>query len=273
MSDYEKKIAILDNGFVQYIDHMGDDASIPQAARVSYSKGTKGIRDDETLMRFLMRHEHYSPFAMCQVKLYVRLPIFVHNQWVRHDRFHWNVMSGRYSIMPTEKWTPAPEDLRGQGTGNKQVGDGFMPSENAKEAETAYHAVYGDIGAAYVHLLDQGVCREQARCVLPLATYTEAFVTASLGDWMQFLKQRLDSHAQLEIRVYAEAVLQILSDLFPVAMQAFKDYQLNSVRFSAQEMAVLLEYLKNPERHWIDIVNENIPNKREREEFLVKVKA
>ena len=103
---------------------MGDDAAIPQAARVSYAKGTKTKRDDERLINFLMKNQHYSPFAMCQVKLHFRFPLYVNVQQLRHDRQHWNLMSARYSVMPEEKWTPDPEDIRGQGTGNKQVGNG-----------------------------------------------------------------------------------------------------------------------------------------------------
>ena len=307
MSSYEKRINVLDSGFVTYIDHMGDDAAIPQAARVSYQKGTKSVRSDEDLIRFLMRHEHYSPFAMCQIKLHVRLPIFVHNQWIRHDRFAWNMMSGRYSEMPDEKWTPTISELRAQGATNKQVGEGKIPEDKAVRAQDLIAGIYSENVADYQHLLELGVCREQARTILPMGQYTEGFVTANLGDWMLFLKQRLDSHAQKEIQVYAEAVLEILTDLFPISMRAFIDYQVQGIRLSSAEYKAVLDLLRHKELrtepYTVDEilmsppqmtlgVEENlqlmkeyteqaskelylpalIPNKRERQEFLEKIK-
>lgn len=231
---------VVDNeGFVRLIDYMGDDNAIPQAARVSYGAGTKTVLEDAQLIRFLMRNEHFSPFAMCQVKLHLRLPIYVHNQFVRHDRFHWNVMSARYSEMPNEKWCPDSTEVRGQGKGNKQVGNGEMDYDARNIAANTINAQNIGSQVVYQSLLDQGVCREQARTVLPMGQYTESYVTANLGDWLLFLKARLSPHAQLEIRVFANAIYNIFCDLFPVTMKAFKDYQLEGVKFSAQEMETL----------------------------------
>lgn len=286
---------VLDDGHVRLVDYMGDDAAIPQAARVSYGAGTKTVREDADLVRFLMRNEHFSPFAMCQVKLHVRLPIFVHNQWVRHDRFHWNVMSARYSEMPEECWTPEPEQVRGQGKGNKQVANGGLSEDDQVVAANAIARTYHTIKLAYRKLLDMEVGREQARTVLPMGQYTEAYVTANLGDWLLFLKQRLNPHAQYEIRVYAEQVYAILHDLFPVTMQAFMDYQVNGVKMSAQEMQTIKYWLDQSEingiqleelspedyqgvnlanlrdsqrRGWLSMF---LPTKRERQEFWKKI--
>ena len=237
---YERKIKALGDGFVQYIDHMGDDAAIAQAARVSYAKGTKTVREDEKLVRFLMKHKHYSPFAMCQVKLHFRFPLFVNVQKLRHDRVHWNLMSARYSVMPTSKWAPTGENIpRGQGTGNKQVGSGELDEETQSALYNLVKVSNTTAQAFYETLLEKGMCREQARTVLPMGQYTEGFATATLGDWMLMLSQRLSPHTQYESRVIAEGIRDILKDLFPVAMQAFEDYQLNSVTFDAAEMAII----------------------------------
>ena len=243
LTKWEKPSPVLDDGHVRLVDFMGDDAAIPQAARVSYGAGTKTVREDAQLLRFLMRSEHFSPFAMCQVKLHVRLPIYIHNQWVRHDRFHWNVMSARYSEMPQECWQPEAADVRGQGAGNKQVANGGLEEAQQAEAANIIGRTYHQIKLAYRQLLDMNVGREQARTVLPMGQYTEAYVTANLGDWLLFLKQRLNPHAQYEIRVYAEAVYAILADLFPVTMEAFMDYEVGGVRFSAQEMSCIRSLL------------------------------
>ena len=189
---------VVDNeGFVRLIDYMGSDAAIPQAARVSYGAGTKTVREDSQLIRFLMRNEHFSPFAMCQVKLHLRLPIFVHNQFVRHDRFHWNVMSARYSEMPEESWQPKPVEVRGQGQGNKQVGNGSMSPDAQAKASMDIARSYHQGRRTYEQLLEDGVCREQARTVLPMGQYTEAYVTANLGDWLLFLKARFESSCSI----------------------------------------------------------------------------
>lgn len=273
MSLKGKKISVLDSGFVVLVDWMGDDAAIPQAARVSYQKGTKSVRSDEDLIRFLMRHEHYSPFAMCQVKLYLRLPLFVFGQWVRHDRFAFNCMSARYSEMPTEKWEPR-EQMRGQSDKNKQKGEPPVTDEVHVQALGIIADANESAEVSYNELLQLGICREQARTVLPAGQYTECFVTANLGDWMLFLKQRLDPHAQREIQVYAEAVLEILTDLFPMSMQAFLDYQVNGVTLSKEEMEVL-RYLIQENNLGTDLVNASngLLSKREHEEFLGKIKV
>lgn len=293
MSKWGSPQQVLDDGHVRLVDFMGDDAAIPQAARVSYGAGTKTLREDAELIRFLMRHEHFSPFAMCQVKLHLRLPIFVHNQFIRHDRFHWNVMSARYSEMPNEKWRPSESaELRGQGQGNKQVGNGDLDPMRQGVLHQGIIEFNDAAQAKYKELLELGLCREQARTVLPMGQYTEAYVTANLGDWLLFLKQRLSPHAQKEIRDFAEVIYSLLSDLFPVTMQAFMDYQLNSVRFSAQEIELLRNILQQeikvesgsevvllgdiPPKRWAQeirkaVLSRFLPTKRERQEFWRKI--
>ena len=268
-------------GFVRLVDHMGDDSSPAQAARVSYSKGTKTVTEDKDLTRFLMRHEHFSPFAMAQVKLHMRFPLFVHAQMVRHDRFHWNLMSGRYSVMPEEKWVPTPEEVRGQGKGNKQVGDGELDTETSIGTSGLIRNAYRTSMCAYEQMLSDGVCREQARVVLPLGQYSEGYATANLGDWLLFLKQRLAPGAQKEIREYAEVIRDILFTLFPTIMQAWEDYQLNAVTFSAQEMIWIREALAsnvkvlnaNPDTRKKSIRSVGITNVREAQEFWKKLKG
>jgi thymidylate synthase (FAD) len=187
-------------------------------------------------------------------------------------------MSGRYSEMPTEKWCPPPEEVRGQGSGNKQVANGEMD-------EGAQHVLSGVIKESnrqsetyYNLLLKEGMGREQARTVLPMGQYTEAYVTANLGDWLLFLKQRLNPHAQKEIRDFAEVVNAILSDLFPVTMEAFADYQLGGCRLSAQE----LEWVREALSQTVTVLRENpevrkeslsayLPTQRERQELWSKI--
>jgi len=205
-------------------------------------------------------------------------------------------MSARYSEMPKEAWAPEPMDVRGQGQGNKQVGNGVLEEDERNLAALTISRCNHVVHNHYQDLLKQGVCREQARTVLPMGQYTEAYVTANLGDWLLFLKARLSPHAQLEIRVYAEAIYSIFCDLFPITMEAFKDYQLEGVKMSAQEMIALRNLLAgNGPREDVDAVGasdtwsmplmpgewgaedrkefltQHLPTKRERQEFWRKI--
>lgn len=274
-----KEFKVLDDGYVRLVDFFGSDDDVANAARVSYAKGTKTAQDNANLVRYLMRHEHFSPFAMCQVKLHVRLPIFVHNQWVRHDRFHWNVMSARYSIMPTEKWTTT-DDWRAPSSSNKQAGDKPLDAASQASAKLKQDAAYNIAEDIYQDLLAMDVCREQARSVLPMGQYTECFVTANLGDWLLFLRRRMDSHAQKEIQAYANVIYEILRELFPVTMEAFMDYQYGSTSFSSTEMKILREIIVenvkilelSPADRVELLVKHGLKSKRERIEFIKKLK-
>tara|TARA_R110002110_G_scaffold23170_5_gene88722 strand:+ start:1219 stop:2061 length:843 start_codon:yes stop_codon:yes gene_type:complete len=274
-----EKHDVLDDGFVRLIDYFGSDEAIAQAARVSYSKGTKTVQDDANLVRYLMRHEHFSPFSMCQVKLHARMPLFINVQWLRHDRFHWNLMSARYSVMPKEKWLGDTE-WRMPSSTNKQAGDALLDTTTQIEADTIQSTAYSLSERYYQELLELNVCREQARSVLAFGQYTEGFVTANLGDWLLFLRQRMDPHAQKEIQVYANVIYDILYELFPVTMQAFIDYQYKSVSFSRLEMNVVRDLLsKNinifdltPSERVKLLEEHGLDSKRERVEFFKKIK-
>jgi thymidylate synthase (FAD) len=276
MEDYEVPIKVLDAGFVQYRAHLGNDDSIANDARVSYAKNTKKVRNNAGLVRYLMRHQHYSPFGQVQFKAHMKVPLFVFAQMVRHDRFVFNCESARYSVMSDHKWEPVAEDLRGQGQGgNKQVGDGDLATDKAELMAAIIQSHNADAHETYEHLLELGLSREKARTVLNVGQYTQFVVTASLGDWMLFLKQRLSSHAQYEIRVYAQAIEQILNGLFPVAMQAFRDYQLNAVTLSCFEIDAVADLINGAlagvsEEEYDLWLQEFIPRANERIEFKAK---
>lgn len=233
-------LSCLDHGFVRAIDYMGDDAAIVQAARVSYGKGTRAVSEDRALLRYLMRHRHTSPMEMCELKLHVKLPIFVARQWVRHRTASLNEISGRYSILDKEFYVPRPEDLAVQSKDNKQGrGDALTPETAAevlrllrRDAESAY-GTYEDL------LEDKGLARELARMNLPVSMYTQWYWKIDLHNLLHFLALRIDRHAQYEIRVYAEAIGKILAAWVPLSWEAFQDYRLGAVTLSRQMLDVV----------------------------------
>ena len=229
------------NGFVTLIDYMGTDATIPQAARVSYQKGTKTLNDDVALIRYLMRHQHTTPFEMCEVMLHVKLPIYVARQWMRSRTFSYNEESARYSIVNDE--FDVPDQFRIQSKTNKQGSSGFPPEELNTQLSNAYEKAMQDVYGLYVSAIEQDISREQARNILPVATYTQFYVKGNLHNWMRFLRLRLDHHAQQEIREYAEAIYVILCELYPVAMKAFDDYQKESISLSSIEQTLLFDII------------------------------
>jgi thymidylate synthase (FAD) len=228
-----RPVPCLDHGFVRLVDYMGDDAAIVQAARVSYGGGTRAVRQDRDLLRFLLRHGHTSPFEMCELKLHVRLPIFVARQWVRHRTASLNELSGRYSVLDREFYLPAPGDLAVQSTDNRQGrGDLLDPAAAAavldllrRDAETCH--------ATYDALLERhDLARELARIGLPLSTYTQWTWKIDLHNLLHFLRLRLHPHAQREFRVYAAVIADITRDWVPLAYEAFEDYVLGAVTLS-----------------------------------------
>ncbi|MEK7179031.1 MAG: FAD-dependent thymidylate synthase [Patescibacteria group bacterium] len=246
---------VLDHGFVRVIDYMGDDSAIVQAARVSYGRGTKHAQDDRGLIRYLMRHRHTTPFEMCELKLHVKLPIFVARQWVRHRMASINEYSARYSVLGSEVYIPKPEHLAAQSRTNKQ-GRGDVLSE--QEAARVYEILYTDAEQTYAHYLEMlnedeagnvlddgrdGLARELARMNLTLNAYTEWYWKVDLHNLLHFLGLRADSHAQYEIRVYAEVILEIVKRWVPSVYDAFINYRLNGASFSAQELDVLNKIL------------------------------
>lgn len=232
-------IKVLSDGFVQLVDHMGSDAAVVQAARVSYGAGTKTPSDDRTLIRYLMRHRHTTPLEMCEVKFLVRVPMDTWRQWIRHRTASVNEYSTRYSEAIDSMDTTSESEWRAQSTANKQ-GSGEHLSPEAGMGLTAEEAnLHRMSRQIYESRLKLGVAREQARKDLPLSTYTEAYWKMDLHNLFHFLSLRMDSHAQYEIRQYANAVGKIVSELFPMCWEAFVDYRLNAVTFSGPEIEVL----------------------------------
>ncbi len=234
---------VLDHGFVRVIDYMGDDAAIVQAARVSYGAGTKKARDDSGLIRYLMRHWHSTPFEMCEIKLHVKLPVFVARQWIRHRTANVNEYSARYSILDREFYIPAPENLAAQSKVNNQGRGDVLQGE---EAARVLEVLKSDSTRAYDHyeqMLSQdgqdGLARELARMNLPANVYTQWYWKVDLHNLFHFLRLRADAHAQYEIRVYADAICEMVKDWVPAAYQAFEDYRMGGVQLSGKGVEVL----------------------------------
>ena len=239
---------VLDHGFVRVIDYMGDDVAITQAARVSYGKGTKSVQNDEGLIRYLMRHWHSTPFEMCEVKLHVKLPVFVARQWIRHRTANVNEYSARYSILDREFYIPAADDLAAQSTINNQ---GRGEALTGEEAERVLRYLRDDATRCYDHYEEmiaddgqQGLARELARMNLPANVYTQWYWKVDLHNLLHFLRLRADAHAQYEIRVYAEAICDVVADWVPAAYKAFEDYRMGAVTMSSQMMDCLRRMLK-----------------------------
>ena len=241
-------IPVLDHGFVRVVDYMGDDAAICQAARVSYGRATKSVTNDEGLIRYLMRHWHSTPFEMCEVKLHVKLPVFVARQWIRHRTANVNEYSGRYSILDREFYIPAPEHLAAQSVVNNQGrGDVLGADESARVLEilkTDAMRNYDNYEAMISQEGQQGLARELARMNLPANIYTQWYWKVDLHNLFHFLRLRADAHAQYEIRVYADAICAVVADWVPLAYAAFADYRLGGVSLSGKAMDCLRRMLK-----------------------------
>ncbi len=241
---------VLDHGFIRVIDYMGDDNAICQAARVSYGKGTKHVSQNEGLIRYLMRHWHSTPFEMCEVKLHVKLPVFVARQWIRHRTANVNEYSARYSILDREFYIPAPDALAAQSTVNNQ-GRGEVLA--GAEAERVLEILKGDSARCYDHYEEMleseeqgqkmGLARELARMNLPANVYTQWYWKVDLHNLFHFLRLRADAHAQYEIRVYAEAICRVVADWVPFAYAAFEDYRLGGVTLSSKAVACVRRML------------------------------
>lgn len=243
-----KRIDCLDKGFVRLIDVMGDDAAIVQAARVSYGSGTKKVLEDRGLIRYLLRHAHTTPFEMVEFKFHVKLPIFVARQWIRHRTANVNEYSGRYSEMKDEFYTPNPQDIRPQSVLNKQGrSEETLPEGMAEQAANAFKAGQDQAYAQYQEFLEMGIAREIARINLPVSNYTEWYWKIDLHNLFHFLRLRIDSHAQYEIRVFAEAIAELVKPFVPHAWEAFEDYVLNAHRMTAPELKVMKHLLGSME--------------------------
>ena len=242
---------VLDHGFVRVIDYMGDDAAITQAARVSYGKGTKAVSNDEGLIRYLMRHWHSTPFEMCEVKLHVKLPVFVARQWIRHRTANVNEYSARYSILDREFYIPRAEDLAAQSVTNNQ---GRGEALSGEEAQRVLDYLRDDATRCYDHYEEmigqegqQGLARELARMNLPANIYTQWYWKVDLHNLFHFLRLRADAHAQYEIRVYADEICRLVKDWVPYAYGAFEDYRLGGATLSGKALDCLRRMLAGEE--------------------------
>lgn len=271
-----RAIPVLDHGFLRVIDYMGDDGAIVQAARVSYGRGTRRVSEDAGLIRYLMRHRHSTPFEMCEIKYHVKLPIFVARQWIRHRTANVNEYSARYSILDREFYIPAPEQLAAQSAVNRQGRGAVL---EGAEAARVLDLLRQDATQTYDHYAEMlnedeagnrrdearlGLARELARMNLTLNTYTQWYWKTDLHNLLHFLSLRADAHAQYEIRVYAEAMLDTVAAWVPAAFQAFKDYRLGAVTLSAQMLDTVKRLLAGEavdqkasglsKREWVELM-------------------
>lgn len=238
---------VLDHGFIRVVDYMGDDSAIVQAARVSYGQGTKKSRDDSGLINYLMRHWHSTPFEMCEIKMHIKLPVFVARQWIRHRTANVNEYSARYSILDNEFYIPSAENLATQSQHNNQGRGRILEGKEARDVLEILKADSIRCYENYEQMLSNenknGLARELARMNLPMNIYTQWYWKTNLHNLFNFLRLRADSHAQYEIRVYADEILRIISDWVPAAVAAFRDYRLDSVQISGKGLACLKRLL------------------------------
>ncbi|MFW5486360.1 MAG: FAD-dependent thymidylate synthase [Spirochaetaceae bacterium JB067] len=244
----DKEIPVLDKGFVRLVDYLGSDERIVQSARVSYAGGTKTYREDKGLINYLLRNDHTSPFEQVNFTFHIKMPIFVARQWIRHRTGRVNEVSGRYSVMADEAYLPDEEHLNFQSADNKQgrseqtLPDGLsqqmldLLKEDQRRSFETYHT-----------LLENDVAREIARINLPLSLYTQWYWQMDLHNLLHFLALRLDSHAQWEIRAYAEEIFKIVKAVTPIAAEAFENHKLNGRSFSKRELEAIKEMLEGKE--------------------------
>ena len=249
-------IPVLDHGFIRVVDYMGDDTSIVQSARVSYGKGTKKVSTDSGLIKYLMRHWHSTPFEMCEIKYHVKLPIFIARQWIRHRTANVNEYSARYSILDKEFYLPNPEHLAAQSQSNRQGRGNILDGEKAKkvldllkgDAEQTYDNYETMLNERYDgSVIDEnsvGLARELARMNLTLNTYTQWYWKTDLLNLMNFLRLRADSHAQYEIRVYADIMLDTVKKWVPITYDAFLDYRVGGTEVSAKGKVIIQKLIK-----------------------------
>ena len=237
-----QEVPVLDLGFVQALDYMGTDEDIVQAARVSYGPSTRQLHDDRGLLRYLMRHRHTTPFEMCEVKFRCKMPIFVARQWIRHRTANVNEMSLRYSEAPDEFYVPSLEHVTLQSSSNKQGRDTetALPPELREQVRALLRSRNEQVYADYQHLAGElGIARELARTVLPVSLYTQWIWKIDLHNLLHFLDLRLDPHAQIEIRLFAEAMADFVRAWVPLAWEAFTDYRREAMPLSRLEVHAL----------------------------------
>lgn len=268
---------ILDHGFVRVVDYMGNDNSIVQAARTSYGKGTKEISEDANLIRYLLRHRHTSCFEMADLKLHIKMPIFIARQWIRHRTASVNEYSARYSLMEDEFYIPEYEQLAVQSNDNKQGRGELLSKDKAKIVRDILIEDSQRTYDNYDKMVDEDgdikLARELARINLTINCYTQWYWKINLHNLLHFLTLRIDSHAQYEIRIYAKLIAEILQGWCPITYQAWMDYQVNAISVSNKHKVMI--------SNMINYINENNPelikkpegmSKREHNEFLQSLK-
>ena len=276
-----KSFKVLDEGFVRVVDYMGTDESIVQSARVSYGKGTKKVHEDRGLIRYLMRHRHTTPFEMCEIKLHVRVPMDCWRQWIRHRTANVNEYSTRYSeAIDAAQKTPS-DAWREQAAVNRQGSGEFLDEETGQYLSRREKELQEAASEVYEDRLLKGVAREQARKDLPLSTYTEAYWKIDLHNLFHFLSLRMDAHAQLEIRSYANIIgNEIVARWCPIAWEAFVDYRLNALFLTRLDKEILAQVSQGnldeakriaAENSWLSIGKKGLRRNREREELEVKL--
>tara|TARA_B110000444_G_scaffold231714_1_gene239858 strand:+ start:57 stop:1004 length:948 start_codon:yes stop_codon:yes gene_type:complete len=269
-------LPVLDHGFVRVVDYMGDDTSIVQSARVSYGKGTKKVSTDEGLIKYLMRHWHSTPFEMCEIKYHIKLPIFIARQWIRHRTANVNEYSARYSILDKEFYIPAKEQLSAQSTINRQGRGDLITGDQANEVlkilkddatrtyENYEKMLNEKFDGTVIDENKQGLARELARMNLTLNSYTQWYWKTDLLNLLNFLFLRAEKHAQYEIRVYAEAMLDTVKKWVPMTHAAFLDYRVGAVHVSANGKKVIQQMIKGDK---VDVESSGL-SKREWNELM-----
>ena len=245
-----KKFPVLDDGFVALVDCMGDDGSVVQAARVSYGEGTRKVSDDRQLIRYLLRHAHTTPFEMAELKFVVRVPMDCWRQWIRHRTASINEYSTRYSLAIDSMQSTHDDEWRSQAANNRQGSAGLLSRSAGHSLTQSEQELQSLARKVYEERLAAGIAREQARKDLPLSTYTEAYWKIDLHNLLHFLALRMDSHAQLEIRRYAETIgQQIVQPLFPLVWEAFVDYRLEAMRLTKLDRDVIQRLAAGSGKH------------------------
>lgn len=271
---------VLDHGFVALRDYCGGDAAITRSARTSYQHGVSVRTDDRNLIRYLLKHNHGTPFEFVNFTFHCQMPIMVARQWIRHRVGGFNEMSGRYSIMPLMFYTPDNENIQQQSSSNKQGRDGVLDEEVIEDFLCNLEHIRDESKENYKSAISGNITRELARLDLPLSTYTNWYWTVNLRSLMNFLSLRCDSHAQYEIRQFANVIAGIVKEVCPIAFEAWQDYAFESEHFSYQEMVALVKVVGDQlydgscvgwEETLLGELDQYGLSKRETEEFKNKI--
>lgn len=264
-----EQINVLDHGYVRLINSMGSDSFVANAARISYDKGTRPISDDRNLIRYLVRHKHTSPLEMCEFMFEIKAPLFIIQQFLRHRTANINQMSMRYSEAIDEYYIPSDDQIKVQSNTNKQGrGDDVDDKQLVK---SIMDNSCSDALQEYKGLLDQNVSRELARSILPHGMYSKFVWKMDLHNLLHFLKLRMDHHAQYEIRVFANAIHDLIKPIVPICVEAWEDYSYKAQSFSRMEMEVLKKLLDEAKISWTPSVDDTVMSRREVTEFKEKL--